>query len=372
MGIPVAAIGPAVLPVGPFLEACRSYESRGYDAILWADHLMGLPDALWTTGVTPAAAFAKSPHTFYDTVACIAAAGVHTERIRLGTGVTDAIRRHPAMLAQEWLTLDHLTQGRAILGIGSGEPENLTPYGLPFSRPVSRLEEALEVVRLLWESDGCVDYDGEFFQLREAACGLGPFAPDRYPPIWIAANGPRTLQLTGRLGDGWFPWYRAPVQYREGIEIVRKSATEAGRDPDALTYSLVHYCVVAEKADDCLELLRNPVLKYLVFLQPAATFERAGRDHPMGPRWTGIRQLLATEHTTQELLGLIDRVPDDYVQEVLFHGTPDDIVARVGEYQAMGLDHLTLMDVTALADPAKAVKSAALVDAVVQQLGRSA
>jgi phthiodiolone/phenolphthiodiolone dimycocerosates ketoreductase len=293
---------------------------------------------------------------------------VHTDRIRLGTGVTEAIRRHPAMLAQEWLTLDHLTRGRAILGIGSGEPENLTPYGLPYAKPVSRLEEALEVVRLLWESDGCVDYQGEFFSLRDAACGLGPFTPGRYPPIWIAANGPRTQRLTGRLGDGWFPWYLPPAEYAQGVQIVRKAAVEAGRDPSALTCSLVHYCVLADRADACAELLRNPLLKYLVFLQPAGTFERAGFEHPMGESWTGIRELLASDHTTDELLALLDRVPDELVRSVLFHGTPDDLVAIVRRYRSAGLDHVTLMDVTAMADPARAVESAALLDEVVQQL----
>lgn len=372
MGIPVATIGPPFLPSEDFLAACRGYERRGYDAVLWADHLMGMPDALWKPEITPAAAFMKSPHTFFDTVACIAAAGVSTERVRLGTGVTDAIRRHPAMLAQEWLTLDHLTRGRAILGIGSGEPENLTPYGLPFERPVSRLQEALEVVRLLWESDDPVDYAGEFYQLRDAACGLAPYEPDRPPPIWIAANGPRTLEMTGRLGDGWFPWYRTPPEYRQGVERVRKAAVEAKRDPDALTCSLVHYCVLDESSDGCLELLRHPNLKYLVFLQSAEAFERAGHEHPMGPGWTGIRQLLATELDTGELLARLARVPDEYVQEVLFHGTPDDVVGRVREYEEVGLDHVTLMDVTAMADPTRAQRSAALLDAVVEQLAGGA
>jgi phthiodiolone/phenolphthiodiolone dimycocerosates ketoreductase len=368
MGIPVATIGPSFLPAQELLGACRSFEERGYDAVLWADHLMGMPDALWRPEITAAAAFAPSPHTFFDTVACIAAAGVHTERLRLGTGVTDAIRRHPAMLAQEWLTLDHLTKGRALLGIGSGEPENLTPYGLPFERPVSRLEEALEVVRLLWENTEPVDYDGEFFHLRDAACGLSPFATDRTPPIWIAANGPRTLEMTGRLGDGWFPWYRTPDEYRDGVERIRRGAIDAERDPDALTFSLVHYCVLDESADASRERLRHPNLKYLVFLQSADAFARAGLEHPMGPGWSGIRQLLATELDTAKLLDLLERVPGDYVEQVLFHGTPDDVVRRVREYEAVGLDHVTLMDVTAMADPTKAEQSAALLDAVVAQL----
>jgi phthiodiolone/phenolphthiodiolone dimycocerosates ketoreductase len=299
MHVTLGAPGRIMPPASKAIEFAQRAERDGFEAIWWPCHLMGwTPDSMWTPEDTALADYQASPHVYFDPLMMMGAAGAATSTIKLGVCVTDTIRRHPAMLAQEWLTLDHLTRGRALLGIGSGEPENLTPYGLPFERPVSRLEEALEVVRLLWENTDPVDYDGEFFRLRDAACGLSPFQPGRTPPIWIAANGPRTLEMTGRLGDGWFPWYRTPDEYRDGVERIRKGAIDAERDPDALTFSLVHYCVLDESADASRERLRHPNLKYLVFLQSAEAFARAGLEHPMGPGWSGIRKLLATELDT--------------------------------------------------------------------------
>ena len=83
--------------------------------------------------------------------------------------MTEPFRRHPATLAQAFVTLDHLSKGRAILGVGSGERENTEPYGMPFVNRVSRLEEALTIVRLLWGSGGePVVFDGKVWTLRDA------------------------------------------------------------------------------------------------------------------------------------------------------------------------------------------------------------
>lgn len=112
-----------------------------------------------------------------------------TERVPLVSAVVDTVRRHPALLAQTALTLDHLSKGRFILGLGSGESENTVPYGFDFARPVSRFEEALRVIRLLWDTDGPVDFDGEFYSLHQARLDTEPYH-DRLPPIWIGASGP--------------------------------------------------------------------------------------------------------------------------------------------------------------------------------------
>src|SRR5690606_37853391 len=114
-------------PVEAVIRGAQRAESRGYDSLWWPDHLMGFhPQQLWRPEVTALAQAVPNPHIFVDPVAAISACAVHTERIRLGTSVTDAIRRHPAMLAQEFLTLDHFSKGRTILGIGAGEGENIT------------------------------------------------------------------------------------------------------------------------------------------------------------------------------------------------------------------------------------------------------
>ena len=127
----------------------------------------------------------------------VAAAAAATREVRLGIGVTDLVRRHPASLAQTALTLDHLTGGRFVLGVGAGEALNLAPFGLANAHPLGRLEEGLEVMRLLMTEDEPVDFDGEHFRLRGATLGLRPLG-DRPPPVWVAAHRPRGLEVVGR------------------------------------------------------------------------------------------------------------------------------------------------------------------------------
>ena len=99
------------------------------------------PDSIWTPELAPLAAVLPNVHAYYDPIACMAASAQVTQTIALGTSVTEPARNHPAQLARAWLTLDHLSGGRSILGIGAGEGENITPYGIPFDRPAGRLEQ---------------------------------------------------------------------------------------------------------------------------------------------------------------------------------------------------------------------------------------
>ena len=156
----------------------------------------------------------------------VAAAAGATREVRLGIGVTDIVRRHPASLAQTALTLDHLTGGRFVLGVGSGEALNLAPFGLANARPLSRLEEGLEVMRLLMARTGAVDFDGEHFRLRGRdrwACARWGTAP---PPVWVAAHRPRGLELVGRRADGWLPLATDPAAVRPDA---RRGAGRGGR-----------------------------------------------------------------------------------------------------------------------------------------------
>src|SRR5918996_3377978 len=131
MAITVGAPGVVQPPVDALLYTARRNEERGFDVIWWPDHLMGWPpQSLWTPEHAPLAAVMANPHMYFDPVAAIAAAAQVTSVIQLGVAVTEPVRNHPAQLARAWLTLDHLTAGRAILAIGAGEGENITPYGL--------------------------------------------------------------------------------------------------------------------------------------------------------------------------------------------------------------------------------------------------
>lgn len=120
-------------------------------------------------------------------------------------GVTDAGRRNPAVSAQAAATLHLLTRGRAVLGIGVGEREGNQPYGVEWTKPVARFEEAVATIRALWNSGGdLISREFPYFPLRDAAFDIPPYR-GKWPEIWIAAHGPRMLRAAGRYADAWYP-----------------------------------------------------------------------------------------------------------------------------------------------------------------------
>ncbi len=166
----------------------------GLDSFWAVDHLISpFPKAVWDPDFTFLAKKTSTPDEAYDFATMLGHLAGKAGRMRLGVGVTDPHRRHPALLAQTFLTLSHLTKRAPILALGAGERENLDPYGIEHSQPVSRVEEALQVLRACLDADGSVDFDGKFFQLDKAVMDLRPPRPDRAPQLWLGANGPRML-----------------------------------------------------------------------------------------------------------------------------------------------------------------------------------
>src|ERR1700748_175010 len=139
------------------LDLSRLDEVGGgrYPSIWLPDHMGSFcPDPTWTPEFTDLAPASPSPHRHLDGLAVAAAAAALTKNVPLVSAVVDTVRRHPAMLAQTALTIDHVARGRFVLGVGSGESENTLPDRFEFARPVARFEEALRLIRLLWESHG--------------------------------------------------------------------------------------------------------------------------------------------------------------------------------------------------------------------------
>src|SRR5438094_898482 len=209
----------------------RLFKLMGVDSLLLPDHYLSfVPRSVWNPESTPAARLVPSPDAFFDPFVMMGMMAARYPRVRIGTGVTESFRRHPATLAQAFVTLDHLTGGRAILGIGNGERENTAPYGIPFTKRVARLEEALTIIRRLWESRGePVDFDGSFWRLRRALFTT-PLHDRKPPALWVAAHAPRMLGLAGRFADGWYPTIKmSPADYRERLERIHTTAAAAGR-----------------------------------------------------------------------------------------------------------------------------------------------
>ena len=184
------------------------------DSFWVPDHLNQLfPRSLWkqkycgATKLVPTVDASMEPWTMLGHIAARNRVG----RLRLGVGVTDSGRRNPAVTAQAAATLHLLTRGRAILGIGPGEREGNEPYGVDWSKPVARFEEAMATIRALWDSGGeLVNRDSPYFPLRNALFDLPPYR-GKWPEIWIGAHGPRMLRAAGRYGGCLFSQLRAPA-----------------------------------------------------------------------------------------------------------------------------------------------------------------
>ena len=359
MRVTLGAPGRIMPPASKAIEFAQQAEADGFDAIWWPWHLMGwVPDAVWNEDFTELANFQSNPHLFFDPLIMMGAAGAATERIRVGVCVTDTIHRHPAMLAQESLTVDHLARGRSILGLGSGERMNVTPYGLEWEKPVGRLEEAIKVLRLLWEADGPVSFEGKFFRLENAVIGLDPYE-GRTPPIWLAAHGPRMLRITGRLADGWLPTNMPPETYAEKLGAIRESAEAADRDPDAITPSMLAYVICAPDEEMLAQMYEAPLARLLfaaVDMSPEM-YERHGSSIAVRGRQRAFTPSCRRRSAGRSASASSPTSPAASSSELTLSGTPERIAEQIRTYQEAGLRDVVLWNITPFADPAQSIYS---------------
>ena len=148
--------------------------------------------------------------------------GAHTSRIRLGTAIAQLSGRTPTNCAMHALTLDHLTNGRVILGLGVSGPQVVEGwYGQPFSKPLARTREYVSIIRKVMKREEPVANDGPHYPLPytgEGAWGMGkPLKPITHPlradlPIFLGAEGPLNVALAAELCDGWFPLWYSPTK----------------------------------------------------------------------------------------------------------------------------------------------------------------
>ncbi|SEH72273.1 phthiodiolone/phenolphthiodiolone dimycocerosates ketoreductase [Mycolicibacterium rutilum] len=351
------------------LSVLDDLDSGRYHSIWLPDHMVSFwPDSIWTPEFTDLATVSPSPHRHLDGMAVAAAAAVLTRNVPLATSVVDTVRRHPSLLAQSALTIDHLSRGRFILGLGSGETENTVPYGFDFSTPVSRFEEALQVIRLLWDSDGPVDFDGRFYRLHRARLDTEPY-DGRFPPIWIGGSGPRTLDIVGRYADGWWPtgaW--SPDDYAEKLAAVRLSAEKAGRDPAAITPCFIQVCLVGRDDAALAEILDAPLVKSFLLQVSAEVLRKAGFEHPMGSDWRGYQDIDPAVLTRERIVAFLDRVQPEMVLAMVPHGTPRQLARVIKDYVDAGLRVPKIMDYGAMAGLRYTAQSAANVREVEDEL----
>ncbi len=326
--------------------------ASGVDSFWVPDHLNSLfPRSLWQPKYCGAAKILPTADAFLEpwTMLGHIAARNRIGRLRLGVGVTDTGRRNPAVTAQAAATLHLLTKGRAILGIGTGEREGNEPYGVDWSKPVARFEEAMATIRALWDSRGeLVNRDSPYFPLRNALFDLPPYR-GKWPEIWIAAHGPRMLRATGRYADGFFPGFpHSPQEYARRLEVVRSAASDAGRDPMAITPAIWLMVVTGRSGEEVDEALESEVIRSGGLLASDAFYAQHGAQHPLGEGFAGAQDILPHDWDEATALSYIKGVPKELMYKGLVCGTPDEVLAQAAEWRDHGVRHLVTINASVL------------------------
>jgi phthiodiolone/phenolphthiodiolone dimycocerosates ketoreductase len=347
MNIQPAAFFRTTLPLD--LSRLDVLDSGRYHSVWLPDHLVSFwPDSIWTPEFTDLATVSPSPHRHLDGLVVAAAVAALTTKVTIATSVVDTVRRHPSTLAQAALTIDHISRGRFILGLGSGETENTVPYGFDFSRSASRLDESLKVIRLLWESDGPVDFEGQFYKLHHARLDTEPFE-GRFPRIWLGAGGPRMLDIAGRYADGWWPaGAYSPEEYAGKLAVIRQAAERAGRDPLAITPAFIWTCLIGDEAE-LDEILDAPLVKSYLLHISADILKAHGFEHPMGQHWRGFQDINPGMLTRERILAMLAKTDTDAIRAVVPHGTPQQIARTLKGYADAGLRVPKILDYSGMA-----------------------
>lgn len=274
-----------------------------------------------------------------DAVSPLAYLAARTERIKLGTGIIQTGTRTPALVGMTAATLQHLTGGRFLLGLGTSGPQVIEGWhGVPFEKPLARLKEIVDVVRLVLSGEKVI-YDGEFYQLPRPggegkALRLG-MAPVPLVPIYLATLGPRSLEYTGEAADGWLGTSFLPEQAETFLSHIRKGTDNAGR---ALGDLDLQAGGVVEFGDDLDSLLppRRPGVAFTLgamgsknnnFYNDAIT--RAGYAEV-----AARVQELWIEGKRDEAVAL---VPDDLILHSNLLGTEAMVRERIRAYHACGI-----------------------------------
>ena len=315
----------------------------GADDIWMGDHAKSMfPQAAWRPALSPMARFIPSLDAYLDPTVTIART-VGRFGPRMGTAVTDPLRRTPADLARVWMSLHHLSRGRVVLGIGSGERENTEPIGLVLDAPVSRLEDALVAIRAAWSSSGePLTHSGKFHQWNDAIFAL-PKRRGTTPPIWVAAQGPRACRVAGQHGDGWiFMAYSGFDAWLASTKQVVAGAEAAGRNPDSLVRSVIVNPLLVRNQSSAEEMARQPMVQAAALMYPGKVWAAAGATHPLGADFAGVSEFDPVELQSERLARHGKQITAELIRKLFLFGTAEEVLSSLRPYVDHGVNHFII------------------------------
>ena len=274
-------------PFQAVLDRARRLEDAGFDLITFMDHVWQLRHN------------GRRDDPFFDCYTTLPAVAAVTDRVELSALVTSVGYRNPALLSKMLATLDHASDGRAVLGIGAGWYEaEYDAYGYEYPEPETRvhqLRDAVRIAKAMWTEDSPVTYRGEHFVVEDAILEPKPLA-DPHPPVMVGGGGEQlTLRVVAEHADRWNVPMVDPETYEHKLAVLADHCEAVGRDYDEITKTVLARALIRETAEEAHDYYES--------------FAEASEGEPV-PR--------------EEFRGMV--------------GTPEDAAALVGRFQDLGAE----------------------------------
>jgi len=218
-----------------FIEIARLAEDLGYDSI-WVPEMWGR-----------------------DAFSILGLLATHTKKIKLATGIIPVYSRSPAIIAQTIATLDEISDGRMMLGLGTSGPVVIENWhGAPYEKPLQRTREYVEIIRMILNSER-VNYEGDVFKLKNFRLQFKPI--NKNIPIFVAAMGSKNIQLTGEVADGWIPFLVPPEHLENGKKELKAGAEKVRKALDQIVVS--PYIPAAVSLDE--SIAKDVIKEYIAY-----------------------------------------------------------------------------------------------------------
>ncbi|UCH02708.1 MAG: LLM class flavin-dependent oxidoreductase [Candidatus Bathyarchaeota archaeon] len=277
-------------------------------------------------------------HVFkpFESLTALTAIAMKTTKLKIATHVLDMNRRNPATTAHVTATLDHVSGGRLILGVGCGiwnwptyTVSNIGDTGrLMASRKVRRAKEAIEVLKKFW-TEPRVDYKGNFYHFTNASIKTN-LSQHPHPPVWVAAYGIRMKQIAAQFGDGFITQTMPSFMCGEEIEQVKGFAKEAGRNPMKIKTIFASLTGIGRNRDAAVRTIQERARSLLFY----SVRDHADHHNKLAER-LGYDRSLPWEKP--------EDVSSADICRVYLIGTPEDIITRIEEYMKEGISYIIVM-----------------------------
>lgn len=298
------------------IELSMMAEKYGFDSVIYPDHIISSPSV-------------PCPETWV----VLSAISQCTKHIKVGSMVSDVVRHHPSLLAQTAATLDNLSEGRVILGVGAGELMNLLPFGLDIAKP-TQLKEAIIVMKNLLNSspDKMVSFKGEFYQWKDACLQISPVQDQL--PIYVGALGKKTREVAGEVADGWLPWIHTEESWKNSISDIETGARRAGRNLDDIILSAFFTTSISDDFEKAYASVKN-ISVFTLVLERKILKSMGVKEIKKYKEVSIQRGLPLDEVWRSRFEELKPYVPRKAIEEITAIGTADQVIEKIEKYIKM-------------------------------------